>query len=195
MGNGILVTILILGGIGVVVLAVLLILIVIAIYNKLVKAKMKVENQFAQIDVQLKKRFDLIPNIVETVKGYAKHESETLENVIKARNTYLTASTPEDKLEANKEVTQAMNKLFALAEAYPDLKANTNFIELQETLKETEDKIAYARQFYNDAVMKYNGLVMSIPSNIVAMIFGFKANGYLEAAQEERENVKVDFNN
>ena len=195
MGNGILVTILILGGIGVVVLAVLLILIVIAIYNKLVKAKMKVENQFAQIDVQLKKRFDLIPNIVETVKGYAKHESETLENVIKARNTYLTASTPEDKLEANKEVTQAMNKLFALAEAYPDLKANTNFIELQETLKETEDKIAYARQFYNDAVMKYNGLVMSIPSNIVAMIFGFKAKGYLEAAQEERENVKVDFNN
>lgn len=195
MGNGILVTILILGGIGIVVLAVLLILIVIAIYNKLVKAKMKVENQFAQIDVQLKKRFDLIPNIVETVKGYAKHESETLENVIKARNTYLTASTPEDKLEANKEVTQAMNKLFALAEAYPELKANTNFLELQETLKETEDKIAYARQFYNDAVMKYNGLVMSIPSNIVAMIFGFKAKGYLEAAQEERENVKVDFKN
>ncbi|MBO4245949.1 MAG: LemA family protein [Bacilli bacterium] len=191
--GGTIATILIVGGIALVAIIVLLIIFVIGIYNNIVKAKMKVDNQFAQIDVQLKKRFDLIPNIVETVKGYAKHESETLENVIKARNTYLTATSPEEKLEANNQVTQAMNKLFALAESYPDLKANTNYLELQDTLKETEDKIAYARQFYNDAVMKYNRLVMTIPSNIVAMIFGFKAINYLEATSEERQNVKVQF--
>ena len=133
--SSVLLSILIIGGIGIVVLAILLILIVIGIYNKIVNAKMKVENQFAQIDVQLKQRFDLIPNLIETVKGYMKHESETLENVIKARNTYLTAATPEDKLEANNQVTQAMNKLFALSEAYPDLKANENFNELQASLK------------------------------------------------------------
>lgn len=193
--NSVLLSILIIGGIGIVVLAILLILIVIGIYNKIVNAKMKVENQFAQIDVQLKQRFDLIPNLIETVKGYMKHESETLENVIKARNTYLTAATPEDKLEANNQVTQAMNKLFALSEAYPDLKANENFNELQASLKEVESKIAYARQFYNDAVMKYNGLVMRVPSNIVAMIFGFKAMRYFEAEAEERQNVKVNFQN
>lgn len=191
--SSVLLPILIIGGIGIVVLAILLILIVIGIYNKIVNAKMKVENQFAQIDVQLKQRFDLIPNLIETVKGYMKHESETLENVIKARNTYLTAATPEDKLEANNQVTQAMNKLFALSEAYPDLKANENFNELQASLKEVESKIAYARQFYNDAVMKYNGLVMRVPSNIVAMIFGFKAMRYFEAEAEERQNVKVQF--
>ena len=191
--SSVLLPILIIGGICIVVLAILLILIVIGIYNKIVNAKMKVENQFAQIDVQLKQRFDLIPNLIETVKGYMKHESETLENVIKARNTYLTAATPEDKLEANNQVTQAMNKLFALSEAYPDLKANENFNELQASLKEVESKIAYARQFYNDAVMKYNGLVMRVPSNIVAMIFGFKAMRYFEAEAEERQNVKVQF--
>ena len=191
--NSILIGILVIGGIGIVALAILLILIVIGIYNKIVNAKMKVENQFAQIDVQLKQRFDLIPNLVETVKGYMKHESETLENVIKARNTYLTAATPEDKLEANNQVTQAMNKLFALSEAYPDLKANDNFKELQASEKEVESKIAYARQFYNDAVMKYNGLVMRVPSNIVAMLFGFKSMRYFEAEAEERQNVKIEF--
>lgn len=172
---------------------VVLLLWVIGCYNGLVQARLKLQNQFAQIDVQLKKRFDLIPNLVETIKGYTKHESETLENVVKARNTYLSATTPEDKMAANKEITNAMTKLFALSESYPDLKANTNFIEMQNTLKETEDKIAYARQFYNDAVMKYNNKVQTIPTNIVASIFGFKPEKFLEATETERENVKVQF--
>lgn len=175
----------------VVVLIIALILFVISSYNKLVKAKMAYENQFAQIDVQLKKRFDLIPNLVEIVKAYTKHESETLENVIKARNTYLTASTPEDKLEANNQVTQAMNKLFALSEAYPDLKANTQFTDLQVAEKDVEDKIAYARQFYNDSVMKYNRIAQTIPTNLVAMIFGFKPQSYLQNTAEERTNVNI----
>ncbi len=179
----------------IIIIAVLVVLLlwVIGCYNGLVQARLKLQNQFAQIDVQLKKRFDLIPNLVETIKGYTKHESETLENVVKARNTYLSATTPEDKMAANKEITNAMTKLFALSESYPDLKANTNFIEMQNTLKETEDKIAYARQFYNDAVMKYNNKVQTIPTNIVASIFGFKTEKFLEATETERENVKVQF--
>lgn len=188
---GIVVVILIV--IGVVLLA--LIGWVISTYNSLVKARNKVDNQFSQIDVQLKKRFDLIPNIVETVKGYTKHESETLEKVIKARNQYLSATTPEDKMAANNEISSVMTKLFALTESYPELKADTSFIELQSTLKEVEDKIAYARQFYNDAVMLYNQKVQSVPTNIIAGIFKFSPKSYLENSAEERENVKVDFNN
>ena len=162
-------------------------------YNGLVQARNKVKNQFSQIDVQLKRRFDLIPNLVETVKGYAKHESETLENVVKARNSYVSAETPEDAMKADGELTKAVSKLFALAESYPDLKANTNFMQMQEELSQTEDKVAHARQFYNDTVLQYNNKVQMFPSNIIAGMFNFKAETFFEASDAERENVKVQF--
>ena len=129
---------------------------VISTRNSLVSLRNKVKNEYSQIDVQLKRRFDLIPNLVETVKGYTKHEKETLENVVEARNTYLTAGSLEDQVKADDMLTSAVNKLFALSESYPDLKANANFIDLQNQLNETEDKIAYSRQFYNDSVLKLN---------------------------------------
>ena len=170
-----------------------IILFVIASYNSLVKLRNKVKDQFSQIDVQLKKRSDLIPNLVETVKGYAKHESETLENVMKARNTYLSSSSASDKVNASNELSGALSKLFALAEAYPELKANTNFENLQNQLKEVEEKISYARQFYNDSVLMYNNKVEMFPSNIFASMFGFKKESFFEADEKERENVKVSF--
>lgn len=174
-------------------IVVVIILWVVMTYNSLVSLRNRVRDSWGQIDVQLKRRFDLIPNLVETIKGYTKHESETLENVIKARNTYLTATLPEDQMKADGELTQAINKLFALTESYPDLKANTNFMELQSELKETENKVAMSRQFYNDIVMQYNNKVEMVPSNIIAGIFNFKKETYFEAAKEERENVKVKF--
>ena len=172
---------------------VVLLLWFVSTYNSLVKLRNRVKDQWAQIDVQLKRRFDLIPNLVETVKGYAKHESETLENVIKARNTYLSAETPEGQIKADGELTQAISKLFALTESYPDLKANANFIDLQNELSETEDKIASARQFYNDTVLKYNNKVQMVPSNIVAGICGFKQEAFFEANEQEKQNVSVKF--
>ena len=175
------------------VIVVLIIGWVVATYNGLVQLRNKVKDQWAQIDVCLKRRFDLIPNLVETVKGYAKHEKETLDSVIKARNTYVSANTPEDQMKADGELTQAISKLFALSENYPDLKANTNFQELQKELTETEDKIQYARQFYNDVVMKYNNKTEMVPSNIIANMFGFKKEAFFEAAEEERKNVEVKF--
>ena len=162
-------------------------------YNSFVVLRNRVKDQWAQIDVQLKRRFDLIPNLVETVKGYASHEKDTLEAVVKARNEYLSSDTPEGKIEANNDLNKVVTKLFALAESYPELKADTNFRELQTTLTETEDKISYARQFYNDVVMKYNNKVEVFPSNIVAGMFGFKTSAYFNATEEERENVKVKF--
>ena len=162
-------------------------------YNSFVVLRTRVKDQWAQIDVQLKRRFDLIPNLVETVKGYASHEKDTLEAVVKARNEYLSSDTPEGKIEANNDLNKVVTKLFALAESYPELKADTNFRELQTTLTETEDKISYARQFYNDVVMKYNNKVEVFPSNIVAGMFGFKTSAYFNATEEERENVKVKF--
>lgn len=172
---------------------VLIVLFVIATYNKLVVLRNRVRDQWAQIDVQLKRRFDLIPNLVETVKGYTKHESETLENVVKARNTFLSATTPEAEMEADGELTKAISKLFALTESYPDLKANTNFIDLQNELQQTEDKIASARQFYNDIVLTYNNKIQVVPSNIIASIFNFKKEAFFEANATERENVQVKF--
>ena len=162
-------------------------------YNSFVVLRNRVKDQWAQIDVQLKRRFDLIPNLVETVKGYASHEKDTLEAVVKARNEYLSSDTPEGKIEANNDLNKVVTKLFALAESYPELKADTNFRELQTTLTETEDKISYARQFYNDVVMKYNNKVEVFPSNIVAGMFGFMTSAYFNATEEERENVKVKF--
>ena len=182
--------------IGIVVLVLVLLIIVgfvIKTYNALVKLRNSLRDQWSQIDIQLKRRFDLIPNLVETVKGYAEHEQDTLEKVIKARSSYENASSHEDALKADNELTKSISKLFALAEAYPDLKANENFNSLQSDLKETEDKISFARQFYSDAVLKYNNAISVFPNNIVALIFGFREEKYFEANAEERENVKVDF--
>lgn len=181
---------------GIIILVVVLVLIglfVVSNYNALIKARNKVKDQFSQIDIQLKKRFDLIPNLVETVKGYTKHESETLEKVINARNGYTNAKTDEEKVEASNELSKSLTHLFALAESYPELKANTNFEELQKELKDVEDKISYARSFYNDAVRLYNNKVQTIPSNIIASLFGFNTEPFFEASSEEKENVKVEF--
>ena len=162
-------------------------------YNTLVKLRNMVKDQWAQIDVHLKRRADLIPNIVETVKGYASHEKDTLEAVINARNKAVAAQTTEEEIKANGELTGALNRLFALAESYPDLKANTNFIDLQNTLKDTEDKIAYSRQFYNDAVLKYKNKIEMFPTNVVASIFNFKPELFFEASEAEKEVPKVQF--
>ena len=172
---------------------VLLVLWFFSTYNNLIKLRNRKDDQFSQIDVQLKRRADLIPNLVEIVKGYAKHESDTLESVISARNVYTTASTTEDKMKASGEITNALNKLFALSEAYPDLKANSNFMSLQNDLKDTEDKISAARQFYNDTVLTYNNKVETIPSNIVANIGGFKKGEFFQIDEKEKETPKVKF--
>ena len=171
----------------------LLALYVISIYNGLIQARNKVKDQFSQIDVQLKRRFDLIPNLVETVKGYAKHESETLEKVIQARNNYANAKTEAEKVEASNEMSRGVMNIMALAESYPDLKANTNFMDLQNQLKEVEDKIGYARQFYNDTVLMYNNKVEMFPGNLIASMFNFKKEVFFEANEKERENVQVKF--
>ena len=165
----------------------------IGVYNKLVNARNKVDNQFSQIDVQLKRRADLIPNLVETVKGYAKHEEGTLTAVIEARNKAVSAGSVNEKIDAENQLTGALNKLFALTEAYPDLKANENFMSLQNDLTDTEDKITYARQFYNDTAMSFNNLVEMFPSNIVASMFKFKKYDYFEASEKEKETPKVKF--
>lgn len=165
----------------------------ITIYNGLVTKRNRVKNAWSQIDVQLKRRFDLIPNIVETVKGYAAHEKETLENIIKARNTYINAKTPEDAIDANNQVVGALNRLFALAESYPDLKANQNFIHLQTELTNVEDKIGYARQFYNDTVMMYNNYKQIFPNSFIANMFSFKDEPYFEVNETERQNIRVQF--
>ena len=165
----------------------------VGVYNKLINRRNKVKDQFAQIDVQLKRRSDLIPNLVETVKGYAKHEEETLTAVIEARNKLNTANNINEEIEANNMLTGALNKLFALAESYPDLKANANFMSLQNDLKDTEDKISYARQFYNDTVLTYNNLREMFPSNIVASIFKFEAFEFFKVDEPSKEAPKVKF--
>ncbi len=176
-----------------IIVLVLIVLWAISVYNSLIALRNRVKDQWAQIDVQLKRRFDLIPNLVETVKGYTKHESETLEAVIKARNTYVSATVPEEQMKADGELTKAISKLFALTESYPDLKANTNFQALQQELTETESKIAAARQFYNDTVMVYNNKVSMVPSNIIASLFKFNKEAFFEANETERQNVQVKF--
>ncbi len=177
----------------VVAIVVLILLYLMSTYNTLVKLRNKVKDQWAQIDVVLKNRHDLIPNLVETVKGYASHEKETLEAVVVARNKAVSASSPSEEIEAEKEVSQTLGRLFALAENYPDLKANTNFTDLQHKLSEVEEKIRFARQFYNDTVLTYKNRLEVFPSNIVANLFGFKPEAFFAATEEERENVKVQF--
>ena len=177
----------------IIVVLVLLVLYVVSVYNSLVSLRNKVNDQYSQIDVELKRRFDLVPNLVETVKGYTKHEKTTLEDIVKARNTYANAGNMQDQLKADGELTNAISKLFALAESYPDLKANENFINLQNELSEIEQKIVYARQFYNDSVLKLNNKIEMFPSNIVAGMFNFSKKEFFEASNEERANVKVKF--
>lgn len=181
------------------ILAIIIIVIVVLVlwffgtYNKLVGLRNKKDDQWSQIEVQLKRRADLIPNLVETVKGYAKHEKSTFEEVIQARNTYLSANTPEAEMKASTGVSNALSKLFALAENYPELKANQNFLSLQSDLKDTEDKVSYARQFYNDSVLTYNNKVEMVPSNIVANMTGFKKGTFFEAEEKDKEAPKVSF--
>ncbi|HHX94020.1 MAG TPA: LemA family protein [Tenericutes bacterium] len=172
---------------------VLLILYVIGMYNTLVRLRNRVEDQWAQIDVQLKRRADLVPNLVETVKGYASHEESTLEAVISARNKFQTATTPEAEIEASGELTRALSRLFALSESYPELKANTNFLNLQEELSQIEEKIAYARQFYNDTVLTYKNKLEVFPSNIIAGMFKFEKKPFFEAEEAAKEAPKVSF--
>ncbi len=176
-----------------VVIVVLLIIYIVSVYNGLVGLKNKVDDQFSQIDVELKRRFDLVPNLIETVKGYTKHEKETLEGVVNARNAYASANGMGEQLKADGELTNAINKLFALAESYPELKANENFMQLQGELSEIEQKIVYARGFYNDSVLKLNNKIEMFPSNLVAGMFHFKKREYFAASESERENVKVKF--
>ena len=177
----------------IVVVLVLVALYVIFSYNGLVGLRNRIENAWAQIDVQLKRRYDLIPNLVETVKGYASHERETLDAVIEARNAGMNAQGPHDQAEAENQITGALKSLFALSEAYPDLKANQNFAQLQEELTGTEGRIAYARQFYNDTVYRYNTKIQSFPSNILANVFRFSEREYFQADDESRGPTQVSF--
>jgi LemA protein len=163
-------------------------------YNGLVSLRQQVSNAFGQIDVQLKRRYDLIPNLVETVKGYMKYEGDTLERVIQARNRAISATGVQEKAAAETQVTQALNGFFALSEAYPDLKANSNMMSLQEELKSTENKIAFARQYYNDIVTAYNTKLEAFPSNIFASMGGFTRRELFELEEPAaREAVKVQF--
>jgi LemA protein len=180
-------------GIILVVVLVLLAIYAIVSYNGLVSLRNRIENAWAQIDVQLKRRYDLIPNLVETVKGYASHERETLEAVIAARNAGMSASGPQEQAAAENQITGALKSIFALSEAYPDLKANQNFLNLQEELTGTEGRIAYARQFYNDTVYRYNTKIQSFPSNLLAGMFRFSEREYFQAEGEAQGPVHVDF--
>jgi LemA protein len=172
----------------------LFILYIIFAYNRLVVLRTRIDNAWAQIDVQMRRRYDLIPNLVETVKGYAAHERETLENVTKARAAMAEAKTVQEQAQAQNMITSALKTLFAVAEQYPNLKANENFMMLQEELSGTENKIAYARQFYNDTVRAFNAMIQMFPANIVASMFSFTAREYFEIEEAgAREPVRVTF--
>ncbi len=176
---------------------VILILLVISTYNKCVRLKNQGEEAYAQIDTHLKQRYDLIPNLVETVKGYANHEQKTLTAVIEARNKAMSAGSIEEKDKADNAFAGTLKSLFALSEAYPELKANTNFTELQNQLSSLEKDILQARKYYNAVVKTFNTTIETFPTSLIVGIFGgkFKKMSYLEVANEERQNVKVNFNN
>jgi len=181
--------------IGIVLLVIVILIIgyIVSLYNSLINLRNRVKNAWSQIDVQLKRRTDLIPNLVETVKGYAKHEKTVFENVTKARAGLMNAQTVKENEKANNMLTDALKSLFAVAENYPELKANQNFLELQGQLEETENKIAYSRQFYNDTVLMYNNKVQMFPSNIIANQFNFEIAEFFEIAETEKEVPKVEF--
>jgi len=189
----------IMAGIGLAVLFIVVLLAFVGMYNKFVRLRVECDEAWAQIDVQLKRRYDLIPNLVETVKGYASHESETLEAVIQARNQAQAVSSDAmhaaQKADAENMLTSALGRIFALAEAYPDLKANQNFSELQEELTSTENKISFARQHYNDTVGNYERTRMQFPTNLIAAAFNFAKREYFkDVSAEAREAPKVSFN-
>ncbi|MFY9540982.1 MAG: LemA family protein [Dethiobacteria bacterium] len=173
----------------------ILAVVLVSIYNRLVTLRQRIKNAWAQIEVQLKRRYDLIPNLVSTVKGYAAHEKETFERVVQARNAAISAQGVQEQAGAENMLSGALRQLFALAESYPELKANTNFLQLQEELTNTEGKIAFSRQFYNDTVLKYNTAIQRFPAVMVAGMFGFHQEVYfnLDDEAEARQAVKVEF--
>jgi LemA protein len=179
--------------ISVAVIVVVLLVASVLIYNSLVRRRNQVDNAWSQIDVQLKRRYDLIPNLVETVKGYAAHERGTLEAVTEARARAINAQGPADQASAENVLSGALKSLFAVSESYPDLKANQSFLALQQELTETEDRAAYARQYYNDAVLSYNNAIGTVPQSIFAAMFGFRPREYFQAGGEERGQVRVQF--
>lgn len=172
---------------------VVLVIFVIASYNGLVNSRMQTKEAWSQIDVQLKRRNDLLPNLIETVKGYAKYEGSTLEKVAELRNQVAAATSPAAAMRASDELTRQVSGIFAVAESYPDLKASANFSQLQEELTNTENKIAYSRQLYNSVTSNYNAKLETFPSNVIAKMFGFKAAEFLETPEEEKAVPKVDF--
>ncbi len=177
----------------VIIVIILLVVYFLITYNKLVKLNNQLKEAFSTMDVFLKKRWDLIPSIVETVKGYAKHEMDTLEGIVEARNNYNNMTT-EEKIDKNNSINDNIPKLFALAEAYPKLKANENFMDLSKQLKAVEDDIANSRKYYNGAVKVFNNKVEMFPSNIVASILGYKSQKMFSIDSSERENIKIDLN-
>jgi LemA protein len=176
-----------------VVVVVVVLLVSMLLYNGLVRRRNQVDNAWSQIDVQLKRRYDLIPNLVETVKGYANYERGTLEAVTEARVRAINAQGPADQASAENALTSALKSLFAVAESYPNLQASQNFLELQQELAATEDRTAYARQYYNDAVLTYNNAVTTVPQSVFAAIFKFRTRQYFQAGGEERGPVRVQF--
>ncbi len=182
--------------VGFIILAILVIIIVtiIGMYNGLVQSRIKVDNAWSQIDVQLQRRFDLIPNFVETVKGYMSHEKETFEKIAALRTSWANAESVSDKAKLDDELSTTLKTIMAVSESYPELKANQNFSELSEELRNTENKISFARQFYNDSVTMYNTKLQVFPSNIIAGMFNFTPRDLFKAESDEaRKNVKVDF--
>ncbi len=179
--------------IGIAVIALVLVAFVWLTYNQLVTLRERIKEAISSIDVQLKRRLDLIPNLIETVKGYAKHEKQVLENVTNARASLMEAKSPEQKAAANNMLTDTLKSLFAVAESYPDLKASANFSKLQDELTDTEDKISYSRQFYNSNVLSYNTKIKMFPTNLIAGQFNFKEEQFFEAEPSSREPIKVSF--
>lgn len=175
------------------IIIIVLAVILVAMYNRLVVLRTQVDNAWSQIDVQLKRRYDLIPNLVETVKGYAKHEREVFEKVSELRSRAMAAGSVKESADANNMLSATLKSLFAVAENYPELKANENFLRLQEELSATENKIAFSRQFYNDIVMSYNATIAKVPTNVIAALFNFKDREYFRAPEAEKEAVKVKF--
>ncbi len=172
----------------------LIIVFIISTYNGLVRSKIKVDNAWSQIDVQLQRRFDLIPNFVETVKGYMTHEQETFEKIAKLRTSWANASSISDKATLDNQLSETLKTIMAVSENYPELKANQNFMQLSQELKNTEDKISFSRQFYNDAATMYNTKIQVFPSNIIAGMFNFTSRSLFQTENDEaRKNVKVDF--
>ena len=179
-----------------IIILVILAVIIVGMYNSLVTARQKVRNAWSQIDVQLQRRFDLIPNFVETVKGYMAHEKDTLTKVTELRTSWADANTVEEKAQLNNQLSDTLKTIMAISENYPDLKSNQNFMDLQEELRNTENKISFSRQFYNDTVTMYNTKLEVFPSNMIANMFSFKPETLFATENDDaRKNVKVDFNN